>query len=133
VAQTSGNPIGTEIFNNAAIYFDFNEPIITNTTLHTIEEDFILVALHEPTQVEIEVKVYPNPFVHTATFEVKGAENQQLTLNLFDSMGRLARREVFADGQLQFQREDLRSGIWFFQIEADGRPVGSGKLVVVGR
>jgi hypothetical protein len=27
---------GTEITNSAAIYFDSNEPVITNTTLHTI-------------------------------------------------------------------------------------------------
>jgi hypothetical protein len=27
---------GTVINNNAAIYFDFNEPITTNTTYHTI-------------------------------------------------------------------------------------------------
>lgn len=37
-------PVGTSIENSAAIYFDFNAPILTNTTLHT------LVA---PIQVEI--------------------------------------------------------------------------------
>ncbi|MEM6262559.1 MAG: T9SS type A sorting domain-containing protein [Bacteroidota bacterium] len=29
-------PVGTEITNSAAIYFDFNKPIITNTVLNTI-------------------------------------------------------------------------------------------------
>ena len=31
-------PIGTEIKNNVGIYFDFNEPVITNTTLNTITD-----------------------------------------------------------------------------------------------
>jgi len=30
-------PLGTPIHNTSAIYFDFNEPIITNTTLHTVD------------------------------------------------------------------------------------------------
>jgi hypothetical protein len=28
-------PLGTSIPNSAAIYFDFNEPVITNTSIHT--------------------------------------------------------------------------------------------------
>lgn len=32
----AGLPLGTTIHNTAAIYFDFNEAVITNTTLHTI-------------------------------------------------------------------------------------------------
>lgn len=34
-------PYGTEIKNNAAIYFDFNDPIITNTVLRTVYDDMI--------------------------------------------------------------------------------------------
>lgn len=30
-------PIGTRIENSAAIYFDYNEPVITNTVFHTIQ------------------------------------------------------------------------------------------------
>jgi PKD repeat protein len=41
IAQKANNPIGTIIENDAAIYFDFNAPIITNITLHTIDENFI--------------------------------------------------------------------------------------------
>lgn len=42
-------PHGTEIHNTAEIYFDINDPIITNTTLHTIMEctDFAQMAVSE--------------------------------------------------------------------------------------
>lgn len=33
----SNLPAGTQITNNADIYFDFNAPIETNTTLNTIQ------------------------------------------------------------------------------------------------
>jgi uncharacterized repeat protein (TIGR01451 family) len=36
VKQVPNLASGTEINNNVGIYFDFNDPIITNTTLHTI-------------------------------------------------------------------------------------------------
>lgn len=36
VNTNSGLTLGTEIFNSAAIYFDFNAPIITNATQHTV-------------------------------------------------------------------------------------------------
>lgn len=37
INQVMNLPIGTTIENSAGIYFDFNPPIITNTTLHTID------------------------------------------------------------------------------------------------
>jgi len=37
IQQQEGNVPGTVIENSAGIYFDFNEPVITNTIFHTIE------------------------------------------------------------------------------------------------
>ncbi|MCI4667867.1 MAG: T9SS type A sorting domain-containing protein [Bacteroidia bacterium] len=36
IQMNPGLPLGTTIENSAAIYFDFNEPIITNTVVHTL-------------------------------------------------------------------------------------------------
>ncbi len=36
VAPKQGLPLGTQLTNEADIYFDFNEPVRTNTTLHTL-------------------------------------------------------------------------------------------------
>jgi len=38
VSQMPDLPNGTEIRNDADIYFDFNKPIITNETLHTVDD-----------------------------------------------------------------------------------------------
>lgn len=41
VAQASSNTNGTLINNQAAIYFDFNAPVFTNTYSHTVADDFV--------------------------------------------------------------------------------------------
>ncbi|MDW3651333.1 MAG: T9SS type A sorting domain-containing protein [Bacteroidia bacterium] len=38
VAPLAGLPVGTELTNTAGIYFDFNEPVITNTVFNTITD-----------------------------------------------------------------------------------------------
>ena len=54
--------------NQAAIYFDYNSPIFTNTTFHTVGEDFVTVIYIANVYDEnITVKVFPNPFSETTT------------------------------------------------------------------
>lgn len=64
IRPKSNAPLGTQLSNSAAIYFDNNVPVITNTTTHTIQESLgeknastsVLSPLNEPT-----IRVYPNP------------------------------------------------------------------------
>ena len=41
VSQKANNPPGTLLENQAAIYFDFNEPVFTNRYRHTVGENFM--------------------------------------------------------------------------------------------
>ncbi len=54
ISQQPNLPLGTMIYNRAGIYFDFNEPIITNQTYHEIGEDFLPVA---PTAVSLSMSL----------------------------------------------------------------------------
>src|SRR5690606_38302859 len=49
---------GTAIQNRAAIYFDYNEPIITNMVLNTIIDP---VGIEQRENIKHEILVYPNP------------------------------------------------------------------------
>jgi len=44
IKAKTGLPLGTEILNTANIYFDYNEAIVTNTTINTISE-FVIAPL----------------------------------------------------------------------------------------
>jgi uncharacterized delta-60 repeat protein/uncharacterized repeat protein (TIGR01451 family) len=71
VKAKPGTPLGTQIKNNADIYFDFNDPIRTNTTLNTLYIPTVTPGVIDSVQVitaqkprlndVLSVKIYPNP------------------------------------------------------------------------
>ena len=81
INQTVNNPVGSVIYNSAAIYFDFNAPIITNETFHTIHDPWIEIFQIATEEIPVlpNVMVYPNPFQHSARIELpdvsKGARS----------------------------------------------------------
>lgn len=132
IRQIPNNPNGTLIENTAGIYFDFNPPVITNTTKHTIGENFVEVAtpvIHTAT-APVSIRAYPNPFSERVTFDIKNSTANTFRFSLYDMAGQLLRRAHFADLSYEFWRGDLSGGLYFFRIEADGREVGHGKLVL---
>lgn len=52
---------GDLITNEAAIYFDFNEPIITNLSRHQIAKDGLPVGVRTLRAQEVSLRVFPNP------------------------------------------------------------------------
>ncbi|MEZ4959823.1 MAG: T9SS type A sorting domain-containing protein [Saprospiraceae bacterium] len=133
IGQLHNNAIGTKIRNRAGIYFDFNAPILTNRTLHTIGENFILLdsvssagpGVQQPMPT---VKVYPNPFVETATFELENVQGNSFTFSLFDANGREVRHAERQHGKFEFHREGLQGGIYYFRISDSGGQSYSGKI-----
>lgn len=76
IKQSDKNTIGTEIKNTAYIYFDFNDPVITNTTLNTVslEKKSLGVSNMNITGLNI----YPNPV------------NSELTVHYLDGFSSLS-------------------------------------------
>ncbi len=134
IKQQRDLPNGMVIENSAAIYFDFNEPIITNTTDHTIGENFIEVNPLNVTNLGSEtlpwVNVYPNPFVKEATFELKNVEGNAFVFHLMDVNGNLVTASNFRGKSFQFDRGNLPSGVYFFSILYQGQSFSSGKIVL---
>ncbi|MCB0577698.1 MAG: T9SS type A sorting domain-containing protein [Phaeodactylibacter sp.] len=125
--------LGTRIDNRAAIYFDFNEPVLTNAVFHTIDTNFIergIVDMLEEVPVRNNrIHIRPNPFHQSATFQLPQSF-QQLELNIFDVAGRVLATVNGAGNTLLFEKGNLKAGIYFFQIRGDGKKLGIGKLVI---
>lgn len=134
INQVPNNPLGTVINNSAAIYFDYNLPIITNTTYHTIGDNFlsvnIITSIEETIDKDISVKVYPNPFQEQATLEVIGRDYQELQLKVFDIMGRVVLQDLSTSNKIQLQKGNLSQGVYIYQLEGDGELINTGKLIV---
>lgn len=134
IEQKANNPMGTIINNSAAIYFDFNPPIITNTTWHTIGEDFVNVILLDQTTLldeAIEVNVYPNPFKEMTTLEVKGKDYKKLEMSVLDVTGRVVKTIASTEqNRIQLSRSGMTQGVYFYQLKGDNQLINTGKVVV---
>ena len=121
---------GTVVQNQAAIYFDFNAPIITNRTWHTLGEQYLNVsnAVFSP---GIELEVFPNPVAEVATFLIKSERPVRGTLTVFDLQGRAVHFQDFDQNQFDFQCGNLTAGCYIFKLNSEGRALAAGKLVVM--
>lgn len=120
----------TSIKNKAAIYFDFNDPIIINETFHTIGENWLMIIpIKEINEEEIGVKIYPNPFSESTTIELNEAYND-LIFKVFDMNGRLVRSERFNGSRLNFERNGLDGGMYIYEILTENKPLQKGKIVI---
>lgn len=131
VEQKPDVPLQTLVENRAAIGFDFNAPVLTNTTFHRIGEKFLLsVDTWEPGQTCAQVSARPNPFFSETILEVKGLDSQNpLVLQIFDLQGKMI-LEMTGDTQtFSIKRSDLPAGVYLFGIFQNGRRAGRGKLV----
>ncbi len=129
----------TIIKNEAAIYFDYNSPVITNTVYHTIGEpkweDFSrgnLVTIGDPKPLEtansLAVKqsmVYPNPT--TGTIYLQGADEGD-SFEIQSLLGASVYKTKIAN-ETSFSIQDLPKGIYFYQIHRNGKTVDTGKLI----
>ena len=131
VAQQPGTPLETDIFNRAAIYFDFNEPIITNTTQHRVGENFILKSW-QPARPGFGLKISPNPLARDASVELTGLPaGQTVQVKIFDLAGQLLRQETATAPRFQLRRGDLPAGMFLLKIEAENGLFGQGKVLAL--
>lgn len=131
VSQKPDLPPGTLIENEAAIYFDFNEPVITEPYFHTIGRPLLSFTLDRPAAKSLSLGIAPNPAGEQAVFRFDGLlPGSRLQLRLFDALGQPLRQELFSGQEYQFQRNGLPPGLYFFRIETEDGRAASGKLLL---
>jgi uncharacterized repeat protein (TIGR01451 family) len=131
IEQKSDNAFGSSIRNRAAIYFDFNPPVITNQTLHTVGIPLVSGTVPEPDRLPI-LSFSPNPFHGSTLLTVNDPEgvSQSFIFELFDPMGKKVRSSTFTGNQMQIPRENLPNGAYPFVLKSTaGIVLGSGTLV----
>lgn len=133
VNQVNNNPMGTLIENNAGIIFDFNAPIITNTTSNIVW-DWDSVALTVPLVYVkgVEIMVYPNPFTTSTTFILNGLETEKvITFELYDLIGNRVRiKEIISRSTFDVVKGELSRGLYLYKLSSEKQVIGVGKLLV---
>ncbi len=119
---------GTLLQNSAAIYFDYNEPIITNTSWHTVGREFVTVSVDDPI-MEKQVAAYPNPATEEVIFEMTSWIRNG-TFVLSNALGQIVNTQPFSGRQFRFERKQLPAGLYTFVILSNNTKTATGKIVL---
>ncbi|MEO1258036.1 MAG: T9SS type A sorting domain-containing protein [Bacteroidota bacterium] len=131
ISQNAANMLGDVIENEAAIYFDFNAPIITNKTVHRLGDEFIMTAIEDLQHALIQHTIQPNPSSGTATLSLFGQiPLGQMTMQIFDVAGRIEHVQTLQTPVSSLHLEQLGSGLYFYEIRTTEGAIGRGKLIV---
>jgi len=124
-------PLGSVIENNAAIYFDFNEPVITNTTWHTIQKSPLTSSFEpKPKSVTHGLEVWPNPFNERTNIRLEKKTSDTVLLKIFDSRGTPVAQKTATGPDIEFNARHLPTGMYWAEVrDMQGRLLGNGKLV----
>ncbi|MEM9821348.1 MAG: T9SS type A sorting domain-containing protein [Bacteroidota bacterium] len=131
IDQIADNPIGTVLRNSAAIFFDFNDPIITNEVKHIIDNgSFTTSTTLSLIDTSTPILVFPNPFENLVHFELnKTINGESFDFELFDVLGRSVFRDQFSGHQYRPSLGALSSGIYYYSVSQSGAKIDSGKLI----
>lgn len=125
--QMEDNPVDYVIENFADIYFDFNEPIRTNSAIRTVGE----TALIAQNQLQNNgINIYPNPAKGEVFFSLPADDLKSASLDVFDMYGKLiTQRKMSGSYPYKLDLTGLSSGIYFVKIKTDSTNY-SGRFMV---
>jgi hypothetical protein len=106
---------GDTIKNNVAIYFDFNQPVLTNTALTEIVLPTGIASTHS----EAGITLAPNPAKDLVTVSFSSATKQdRMEIAVFDLFGRVVYQSTFNTPQSTFDIDvsEFSNGVYFIKI-----------------
>ncbi len=124
---------GTQFKNTAAIYFDYNAPVITNTTINTLND--ILSSVDEKVLIDnSDVVLYPNPAADNLSIAINAKESNKGQVNILDITGKILSSQNInletGKNVINQNTSELPSGIYFVQVKCNESFV-TKKLVVI--
>jgi uncharacterized repeat protein (TIGR01451 family) len=107
IAGKRALPIGTPLLNQAAIYFDYNSPIYTNTTFTQVSFES---AVSNPYDRSLLLSIAPNPVSSICTVLAPADGGN---FSLYSTNGISLRRWTNAPQQMDINMTNLSSGIYY--------------------
>jgi uncharacterized repeat protein (TIGR01451 family) len=102
-----------QIKNTAHIYFDFNEAVVTNTTVSKTNEG---LGIHE--EKEIGLRVYPNPTENLLTFERTSHAINTVNVSILSVNGQvLFTNKLDLSNKQTVDLSDFSPGVYFVHVQ----------------
>ena len=127
-----GLSMGTQFKNNASIYFDYNSPVKTNTTLNTLWWDASVATVGSTKNNSFAI--YPNPADKTFNAIINSDEAGDANMNLSDITGKVMMSKTITIQKgtqtITTDASQLAPGIYFVTVNNHGK-VQTQKLVIM--
>ena len=122
----NNTPINSSIENTAYIYFDFNPPIQTNTTINTLT---VPVSINENIS-KLKSVVYPNPFSKSFTLEVDLLKHKEILFNFYDVTGKQLFSKKINSFRTYLNIKDLPAAFYYYELRStDNILLDTGKII----
>ncbi|MBC6994708.1 T9SS type A sorting domain-containing protein [Neolewinella lacunae] len=133
IDHTEGLAPGTPITNQAAIYFDFNEPIFTNVSLHRIAKDGLVSSTRAELAQEIDLQVFPNPTDGLLRISLPNASIAATdVLTVIDLHGRRLLSQPYGSSSRGLQVGHLPAGYYLLVVQ-NAAGIAKGRTAFVKR
>lgn len=99
---------GSTIENTAYIYFDYNSPILTNTTYTIIDDP---TGIDNPASGAFVISVFPNPANTILNVRIHSQINDFI-LNIYNAFGVLVHRKSYTGHHFMVDTQSLYNGIY---------------------
>ncbi len=117
---------GTSILNQADIYFDFNDPIITNQVITTIEETVNVTSLSDTGSFSI----FPNPSYKILNIKMEDDNaNQFRTLEFYNQLGQKVLDSNITSNTATVDVAKLWSGLYYVVLKKNSVILGTKRFL----
>ncbi len=130
IEQNEGNVDGTIIDNQADIYFDFNDPIITNLVRREVGSNFVEIILSKHNLLQNIYGIYPNPVSDRIAVNIPDSY-QDLRFELYDLDARIVRTGGVNNGDKTIDVSSLNEGIYIIRLFDGISDLGTQKLIII--
>ena len=111
------------IFNKAAIYFDFNKPIITNST-----KTLFVLTVSATEMKDLGLSVFPNPTTGILTINATKKTAQELTIDVMNMNGQVLMHQILRGQNPQINVQELAAGLYFLKVKTS-EGIGVMKII----
>ncbi len=120
IKRNNNNAPGTQIKNTAYIYFDFNEPVVTNTAINTIET---VSGIASQSSTNNGWNVYPNPSTGALYIVNSSVLKEASQIQVLNAIGQVVLEETITNNYKNVDLSKLNNGVYFVKITSDKQSI----------
>lgn len=126
----AGLPDGTQIKNRAGIYFDFNEPVMTNTIFHRIGRRFWDIdSQQEPAGQTQRLHIWPNPATDLIYLDAGSPVLPGMYYKITDLLGRSLMEQTVTGSGVSLSCGHLPRGVYYLELRHEHGLIATGMFL----